>query len=112
MSSGEGCVTRAPRYGSIATSPSRWSLMRASRTGVLETPSLGDASLDELRAGLELAGDDVVAQPLVDASLELPWHDLLARRLRHASCIVYRASFALDACFRRRLDWPAVVSHI
>ena len=52
---------------------------------------LGDTGLDELRPGLELTGDDVVAQALVDASLELRRNDLLARRLRHASCIVYRA---------------------
>lgn len=51
---------------------------------------LGDARLDELFPGLEPAGDDVVAQTLVDASLELRRNDLLARRLRHASCIVYR----------------------
>ena len=70
---------------------------------------LGDAGLDELRAGLELAGDDVVAQPLVDASLEQ--HDLpRAGSVMHRASYIGPRSRLTPAAPPPRL--AAVVSHI
>ncbi len=91
MSSGEGsshpsASIRLDRDQPVALEPDE----RFANRGLRDAELLGDTGLDELRPGLELTGDDLVAQALVDASLELRWNDLLARRLRHASCIVYR----------------------
>ena len=61
--------TRAPRWRSCSTSPSCSSRASAVRTAERPTPSArGQVGLDQSLAGLEAAGDDRLAQPVLGAT--------------------------------------------
>ena len=89
MSDSAGSITRAPRYGSISTSPSRWRRMSASRTGVFDTPrSVAMRASTSCAPVRQRPGEDLVAELLVDAALQLCREDSLTHVFGDTSYLV------------------------
>ncbi len=66
---------------------------RLAHGGLGDTELCRDARLDELLAGLERAGDDLVPEPLVDPALELGGNDFLTGVLCHRRSYIVSRRF-------------------